>query len=83
MSEPTPEAVGLAALAVCESLMIALMEEGVLDKDEAQGVLEDAMCAHDNAAQSKGRTEVHRAAARLIEHINDGIFSARQGAHGL
>ncbi|MCG5238574.1 hypothetical protein [Azospirillum doebereinerae] len=40
------EAAGIAALSICESLMITLVEKGVLTAQEARETLEDAAAAH-------------------------------------
>ena len=44
------EAAGLAALAICESLLLALTELKVIDDHEKRGVLEDAAATHHGAA---------------------------------
>ena len=42
-------AAGLAALAICESLLLSLTENKVLGAGEARAVLEDAAAANRNA----------------------------------
>jgi hypothetical protein len=55
---------GLAALSVCESILLSLTENGVIDADEARGILEDAAAAHRGAAPAAdGAAGDHREAA--------------------
>ncbi len=62
-------AAGLAAITICESLLIALTEKGLLGQDEAQFVLEDAMHSHRTSAHEGRAKDLHGAAARFIELI--------------
>jgi len=62
-------AAGSAALAICESLLLALTELKVLDDHDARGVLEDAAAAHRGADTTAPDAAVHSEAAHLIEHI--------------
>lgn len=78
MHDTHQEAPGLAALSLCESLILALTEAGVLDSREARGVLEDAMTAHRHAALGAGDRDIHRTAASLIERIREGVISVLQ-----
>ena len=63
------EAGGLAALSICESLLITLTEKGLLSDDDAAFVLEDALGSHLAAVNDGRAAELHRAAAQLIELI--------------
>ncbi len=60
---------GLAALTICESLLLALTERHVLDKQEVRGLLLDAATAHGNAATTEKNPEMHLAARKIIEQI--------------
>ena len=54
---------GLAALSICESMLLSMTDTGVIDDDEAKAILEDAATAHRNAAGAlDGSGEDHRAA---------------------
>ena len=77
MEDQRLEACGLAALTICESLLIALTEKGVLQQDEAQFVLEDAMNSHQNAIEEERAIDLHEAAARLIHLIISQANSIR------
>jgi hypothetical protein len=67
----TPEVAGLAALAICESILLSLTENNVIDGAEAKAILEDAAAAHRNAVSlsAGGARHDHAAAAALIESI--------------
>lgn len=71
------EAVARAALSMGETLLLALTESGMLDRDEVHQALEDAANAHRQAADSSDDPKVHREAARLIENVMDGFNSVR------
>jgi hypothetical protein len=63
-------AAGLAALSICESLLLTLRDKNVLDLEEIQAALEDAAAAHRSVeARYEGEEDLHAAAARLIERI--------------
>ena len=63
-------AAGLAALSVCESLLLSLTENKIIDADEARGILEDAAAAHRGAAPYGDVTASdHKETAELLEAI--------------
>ena len=64
-----------AALTMFEALAIALLEKGVLNKDELQIVLEDAAQAHRKQVQAGGDASFHLSVANLIERISIGANS--------
>ena len=64
-----PQTNGLAALTICESLLLALTERDVLDNQEVRGLLIDAATAHGNAATTANDPEMHLAAQAVIEQI--------------
>lgn len=69
---------GHAALAICESLILALSDRAIIDEREAIGILEDAATAHRNAVPlARGDGATHEAAAALIEAIIAGGNSVR------
>ena len=63
---------GLAALSICESLLIELADRKLLSDHEVQGLLEDAAAAHRNAKGTRQELEVHRAVAAIIERLRAG-----------
>jgi hypothetical protein len=77
MTSPSGAA-GLAALSICESLLLSLTESGVLGKVEARAILTDAASAHRNAMPMARDPALHQAAAEVIELI----AAARNSIHG-
>lgn len=74
----TPDVSGLAALAICESLLLALNDRNILPEHEIVGVLKDAAAAHENAPPGDGLEEIHKAVATMIMKIVDGGNSVRR-----
>ncbi len=63
-------AAGLAALSVCESLLLSLTDNGIIDAAEAGAILLDAAAAHRGAVPlADGDASVHEEAAILLETI--------------
>lgn len=69
---------GTAALAICESLLLALNDRNVLPEAEIVGILKDAAAAHHHTPKDDGRTELHAAVADLINGILAGGNSVRR-----
>lgn len=70
-----PDVAGNAALAICESLLLALNDRNILPEREIVGILQDAAAAHANDAD---QTEMHKAVAALIHGILAGGNSVRR-----
>ena len=68
---------GLAALSICESLLLALEESQVLSHRDARGVLEDAAEAHRRAVGTTEELEGHRVVAAIIDRILAGRHLAQ------
>lgn len=77
MSEPQDIA-GIAALAICESLLLALNDADILPEKDIMGILKDAADAHENAPANDGLTEMHAAVSHMIHKIIDGRNSVRR-----
>ena len=73
-----PDVAGLAALAICESLLLALNDRKVLPEREIVDVLSDAAAAHENAPPDGTSEETHKAVAALITKIINGGNSVRR-----
>ncbi len=73
-----PDVAGNAALAICESLLLALNDRKILPEREIVGILQDAAAAHDNDATEDGKDEMHKAVAALINGILAGGNSVRR-----
>lgn len=74
----TSDVAGTAALAICESLLLALNDRDILPEKEIVGILQDAAAAHENDTGDDGEAELHVAVAVLINSIIDGGNSVRR-----
>ena len=70
---------GMAALSICEALMLALNDAHVLPEKEILGVLEDAAEVHGNIEETDANFADHQAVAILIKNIIAGGNSVRRG----
>lgn len=73
-----PDVAGLAALAICESLLLALNDRKILPEREIMGILKDAAASHADVPTSAGAKKTHDAVADLINKIIDGGNSVRR-----
>ena len=69
---------GQAALSICEALLLAMSDRGLLPEHEIVGVLRDAAATHENATGTELETETHQAVADLINAIIAGGNSVRR-----
>ena len=69
---------GMAALSICEALLLAMNDHKLLPEREIMGVLRDAAASHENAAGLDAAGETHRAVAALINKIIAGGNSVRR-----
>lgn len=69
---------GVAALSICEALLLALNDAKVLPEKEIMGVLMDAAATHENAGGSGIEIAEHNAVATLINKIIAGGNSVRR-----
>ena len=67
-------AAGHAALAICESMLLSLTENKIIDGAEARAILADAAAAHRNSIPlvTDGGAAAHEEAASLIEDDPQG-----------
>jgi len=70
-------AVGLAALSICESLILSLGDRGLLDERETKNLLGDVIAVHHNAAEAGDNPVLHNAVARLVTRIRKGENAGR------
>jgi len=63
---------GLAALGICESLLIALTDLAVISEKGAHDILTDVATTHGEAAVKSQTPEQHRAVVTIIQRIIDG-----------
>ncbi|MDN7132847.1 hypothetical protein JNO04_10855 [Halomonas sp. MC140] len=69
---------GLAALAICESLLLAMNDHQLLSEKEIIDVLKDAANTHENAVGLDEESETHVGVAALINAIISGGNSVRR-----
>jgi hypothetical protein len=69
---------GVAALSICESLLIALNDLQIIKDRDAHNVLVDAAETHRSAAPKSENPGMHIAAANLIDLIMRGENSVRK-----
>ena len=65
-------AAGIAALSICESLMLALGDLKIIGARDSRGVLEDAAAAHRGAVVAGGDAALHREVVAIIDRIIAG-----------
>jgi hypothetical protein len=70
-------AAGHAALAICESMLLSLTENKIIDGAEAKAILADAAAAHRHSIPLVVDGAAHDEAASLIEAILQGGNSVR------
>jgi hypothetical protein len=76
---PNPkEYSGIAALSICEALLLAMNDHAILPEHEIIGVLRDAAASHENAVSAGTDMEMHRGVAGLINRIIAGGNSVRR-----
>ena len=71
------EADGVAALGICESLLIALTELKVISEEDARDLLTDVATTHSEAADASQTPDRHQAAAAIVQRILDGKNGVR------
>jgi hypothetical protein len=69
---------GRAALSICESMLLSLTENRIIDAAEARAILADAAAAHRTAVSMGGDGPAHDEVASLIERILEGGNSVRR-----
>jgi hypothetical protein len=65
-------AAGLAALAICESLLLALSDMKIIAERDAANVLDDAAAAHRGGGASAADAAINGRVVALIEQIRVG-----------
>ena len=71
------EADGMAALGICESLLIALTELKIIGEQDARDLLTDVTTAHTEAAFCVQAPEKHRAVVEIVQRILAGKNGVR------
>ena len=76
----SPDVAGIAALTICESLLLALNDRKVLSEIQIMGVLVDAAAAHSNMPGDHPRSGRHQEVAAMIQAIIDSGNSVRHSS---
>ena len=69
---------GMAALSICEALLLAMNDHKLLPELEIVGVLREAASAHENAVGPATEREMHQGVAGVINRIIAGGNSVRR-----
>lgn len=71
------EAEGLAALGICESLLIALADLKIISEKDARDVLTDVATSHSEAATTALAPQNHLAVVDIVKRIMAGKNGVR------
>ena len=63
------QAEGLAALGICESLVLALTDLEIISDQDGRDLLGDVATTHTNAAAASSTPEVHEAVVEIIRRL--------------
>lgn len=74
----SPDVTGAAALAIVESLLLALNDGKILPEVEIVGILRDAASAHEHMKDTQQNPGHHAAVAAMINKILAGGNSVRR-----
>ena len=69
---PIAAAVGLAALGICESLLLELTDLTIISEKGAHDILIDVATTHSEAADNSQAPERHRPVVEIIRGMLDG-----------
>lgn len=81
MTTPTDlgsTASGMAALSICESLLLAMGDLKIMAAHDAIGVITDAASAHRGAGSSPQEIAMHAEVAAILDRIIAGGNSVRR-----
>ena len=73
-----PDADGIAALGICESLLICLTDLKVISEQDTRDLLTDIVTAHSEAATISLTPDKHQAVIEIIQRILAGKNGVRQ-----
>ena len=66
------QAEGLAALGICESLLLALTDLNIISDKDARDLLGDVATTHTDAAAASSTPEKHEAVVEIVRRILAG-----------
>ena len=64
-----------AALTLCEAIITALVDKGLLSDTEAAQLFEDSIDAHIEHARTGAEPDFHSSVAELLKHLSVGANS--------
>jgi hypothetical protein len=68
---------GTAALGICESLLLALIDLKIISEQDARDLLTDVATTHDEAATASHSPEKHQVVADIVRRILAGKNEVR------
>ncbi len=71
------DAEGMAALGICESLLLALIDLKIISESDARDLLTDVATTHDEAATCSQTPEKHQAVVEIVHRILAGKNGVR------
>jgi hypothetical protein len=71
---------GMAALSICESLLVALTDLKIISEQDARDLLTDVLTAHNEAAEASLTPIRHQAVVEIVERILAGKNGLRHRA---
>ena len=71
------DAEGMAALGICESLLLALTDLKIVSEEDARDLLTDVATTHNEAAAASQSPEEHQAVVEIIRRIQAGKNGVR------
>jgi hypothetical protein len=63
------DADGLAALGICESLLLTLTDRKIISEQDMRDLLADVMTTHNEAATMSQSPKMHREVVAIIERL--------------
>ena len=73
------QAISMAGISIFESLLLSLIDNGVLERKEVYGLLSDAAEAHRQHSKSASDGNLHARIAAVIEALRNGGDSTKPG----
>ena len=70
--ERMSQAEGMAALGICESLLLALTDLKIMKEEDARDLLNDVAETHEEAALNSSSPEAHTAVVAIMHRILAG-----------
>ena len=71
------DATGMAALGICESLLLALTDLKIISEQDARDLLTDVATTHHEAAAASQMPERHQAVVDIVQRILAGKNGVR------